>query len=75
MICRECGYFKMEEVTVRKGGNYRSKIVRHKCPRCGYEEAGESTMERLENDRLDEEVKEKMKAERKGLSEPFIDPT
>ncbi len=34
----------------------------------------ESTMERLENDSLDEKVKEKMKLEKKGFSEPFIEP-
>ncbi len=68
MICPECGA-DMKSKVIRKGGHYRSKIVRYECA-CGFQTAGESTMERLENDRLDQEVKDKTKKDK----EPFIDP-
>ena len=70
MICQECGH-KMKENIIRKGGNFRSKIIRYECF-CGFQTAGESIMERLENDALDKKVKEKIKLEKKGFNEPFI---
>lgn len=60
----------MRPKLIRNGGQFRSKIVRFECS-CGYAEAGEGTMERLENDARDKEVRE---ANKKEKIEPFIDP-
>lgn len=64
----ECGQ-EMTPTVIRKGGSYKSKVTRYECV-CGFQTAGESTTERMENDRLDQEVKEKTKKKR----EPFVDP-
>jgi len=61
MICRECGS-DMKPKTVQKGKNYKPKIVRFECS-CGYMESSERTMEKFENDMIEQETKQFRKRE------------
>lgn len=60
--CIECGQ-KMKLIVVQKSrGSYRRSIERYECV-CGYEEAKEWRLDKLENDYRDELTNKKGKPE------------
>lgn len=70
MLCLECGH-EMNLNTIQKARpQFRRGIKRWTCPECKYEESNEWTNDKLENDAIEEKLKEA----NKKSGEPFEFP-